>query len=266
MEKRDDLIEHIAQQIAAVSGLPTGTRRLSARGDEAGLPIAMRIDHTLLRPEATPAQINKLCEEAAHYRFASVCVNPSFVSRCMRLLSETPVVVGTVIGFPLGASTTRTKVFEAAQATADGARELDMVMAIGQLKAGDLHAVAEDMHAVVQTGHAAGALVKVIIETTLLNDAEKVAACLLAARAGADFVKTSTGFLGGGATVADIELMRRTVGPEMGVKASGGIRSLGEAEAMLAAGASRIGTSAGVAIVRAAAGVLDEVPTGSSGT
>jgi deoxyribose-phosphate aldolase len=164
------------------------------------------------------------------------------------------VAVCTVIGFPLGATTTKTKVFEATQAAANGARELDMVIAVGQLKAGRYPEVVEDIHQVVDAGHAQGALVKVIIETSLLSDDEKVAACLLAARAGADFVKTSTGFSGGGATAADIALMRRAVGPELGVKASGGIRTLADAQAMIAAGATRIGASAGVSITREAEG------------
>ncbi|HMQ30958.1 MAG TPA: deoxyribose-phosphate aldolase [Chloroflexaceae bacterium] len=216
--------------------------------------MAGLIDHTLLKPDATPEQVAALCDEAARYRFASVCVNPTFVPQCARRLAGTPVAVCTVIGFPLGATTTKAKVFEATQAAANGATELDMVIAIGRLKAGELREVAEDIAAVVEAGHAAGALVKVIVETALLSDEEKVAACLLAARAGADFVKTSTGFAGGGATAADIALMRRAVGPELGVKASGGVRSLADAQAMVAAGADRIGASAGVAIVREAEG------------
>jgi deoxyribose-phosphate aldolase len=260
----DDLIAQVAQRLAAIPGLPSGVRRAQpALGPHSDTPIAAYIDHTLLKPEATPAQIERLCAEAVQYRFASVCVNPSFVSLCARLLKGTPVAVCTVIGFPLGATTTKTKVFEATQAAANGASELDMVIAVGQLKAERYPEVAEDIHQVVDAGHAKGALVKVIIETALLSDAEKVAACLLAARAGADFVKTSTGFSGGGATAADIALMRRTVGPDVGVKASGGIRTLADAQAMIAAGATRIGASAGVAIVREAEGAAD---TGSAAT
>jgi deoxyribose-phosphate aldolase len=251
----------VARTIGAIPGLPAGAQLPRSAPAPSDTPVAALIDHTLLKPEATPAQVERLCDEAARYRFASVCVNPSFVPLCARLLKGTPVVVCTVIGFPLGATTTKAKVFEAAQAAAAGARELDMVIPIGQLKAGAYREVAEDIHAVVEAGHAAGALVKVIIETSLLTDEEKVAACLLAARAGADFVKTSTGFSGGGATVADIALMRRVVGPEIGVKASGGVRTLADAQAMVAAGASRIGASAGVAIVREAEG---ELPTAQS--
>jgi deoxyribose-phosphate aldolase len=257
----EELIEGVARRIAAIPGLPTGKplpRKAPAVSDT---PIAALIDHTLLKPEATPAQIEALCDEAARYRFASVCVNPGFVSLCARLLRATPVAVCTVIGFPLGATTTKAKVFEATQAAANGAQELDMVVAIGRLKAGEYGEVAEDIAAVVEAGHAAGALVKVIIETSLLSDEEKVAACLLAARAGADFVKTSTGFAGNGATVADVALMRRVVGPAVGVKASGGVRDLAGARAMVEAGADRIGASAGVAIVREAEGEAPNAPT-----
>lgn len=250
----EDLIERVARRVAAVPGLPAERPLRAAAPAGADTPIAALIDHTLLKPEATPAQIEALCHEAARYRFASVCVNPTFVPLCARLLRDTPVAVCTVIGFPLGATTTKAKVFEATQAAANGARELDMVLAVGRLKAGDYGEVAADISAVVRAGHSAGALVKVIIETSLLTDEEKVAACLLAARAGADFVKTSTGFSGGGATTADVALMRRVVGPELGVKASGGVRTLADAQAMVAAGASRIGASAGVAIVREAEG------------
>ncbi len=250
----DDLIERVSQRLAATPGLPAGARLNASPAPLPGTSVAELIDHTLLKPDATPAQIERLCAEAIQHRFASVCVNPSFVPLCARLLQGSPVAVCTVIGFPLGASTTRAKVFEASQAAADGARELDMVIAVGQLKAGDYLRVADDIGQVVEAGHAQGALVKVIIETALLDDEEKVAACLLAARAGADFVKTSTGFSGGGATVADIALMRRAVGPELGVKASGGVRSLADAQAMIAAGASRIGASAGVTIVQEAEG------------
>ncbi len=250
----DELIARVARRIDAIPGLPTGARLPRPRPRTSDTPLAGLIDHTLLKPEATPAQVEALCDEAVRYRFASVCVNPGFVPLCARLLAGTPVAVCTVIGFPLGATTTKTKVFEAAQAAGNGAAELDMVIAIGRLKAGELREVAEDIGAVAETSHAAGALLKVIIETALLSDEEKVAACLLAARAGADFVKTSTGFAGGGATAADVALMRRVVGPELGVKASGGVRTLADAEAMVAAGADRIGASAGVTIVRAAEG------------
>jgi deoxyribose-phosphate aldolase len=251
----DDLIAQVATRLEAIPGLPTGARlaglSVTPRSDT---PLATLIDHTLLKPDATPDQIGQLCAEAEQYRFASVCVNPSHVPFCVHRLKETPVAVCTVIGFPLGATTTKTKVFEATQAAGNGARELDMVITIGALKAGLYGEVAADMRTVIEAGHGQGALVKVIIETGLLTDEEKIAACLLAARAGADFVKTSTGFSGGGATIADIALMRRVVGPDVGVKASGGVRTLADAQALIAAGATRIGASAGVAIIRAAEG------------
>lgn len=214
--------------------------------------IAQLIDHTLLKPEATREQIDRLCLEALEYHFASVCVNPTHVSRCAELLRESDVKVCTVVGFPLGATTTAVKVYETRQAIEDGATEIDMVINVGALKSGDFDAVQADIAAVVDTAHAAGALVKVIIETALLSDEEKAAACRLAQVAGAEFVKTSTGFGPGGATVEDVALMRRVVGPEMGVKASGGVRNYADVQAMVAAGATRIGASAGVAIVAAA--------------
>lgn len=210
------------------------------------------IDHTLLKPDATTDQIAQLCYEARKYKFASVCVNPTHVQLCAELLEGTEVKVCTVIGFPLGASAPEVKAFEAQTAIQDGATEIDMVLNIGALKAGDLTLAARDIHEVVRVGHQAGAIVKVIIETALLNEEEKVTACLLAKEAGADFVKTSTGFSGGGATVEDIRLMRRVVGPEMGVKASGGVRDIDDARSMVEAGATRIGASAGVKIVQGA--------------
>lgn len=258
----DTLIKRVTQQIAALSDLPAGSQ-LPRKAPTAATPLAHLIDHTLLRPEATPTQIATLCSEAVSYGFASVCVNPCHVPQAAALLAGTPVAVCTVIGFPLGATTTSVKVFEAGEALSTGARELDMVINGGMLKAGAWRTVADDIYAVVAVSHGSKALVKVIIETALLSDEEKVAACLLASRAGADFVKTSTGFLGGGATVADIRLMRQSVGAKLGVKASGGVRSLADALALRAAGAERIGASAGVAIVREAAG---QVQTGSNGT
>lgn len=205
------------------------------------------IDHTLLKPEATAAQIAKLCAEAKEYNFMSVCVNPTWVQTSADLLKGSGVKVCTVIGFPLGANTTAVKSFETAQAVQDGASEIDMVINVGALKSGDLDTVRNDIKAVVQA--AAGNLVKVIIETSLLTDEEKVTACRIAKEAGANFVKTSTGFSTAGATVADVALMRQTVGPEMGVKASGGIRDGATAQAMVAAGANRLGVSASIAIV-----------------
>jgi deoxyribose-phosphate aldolase len=213
--------------------------------------LARMIDHTLLKPDATSDKIAQLCFEARKYHFASVCVNPTHVKLCADLLRGSDVKVCTVIGFPLGATSAEVKAFETRNALDNGATEIDMVLNIGALKAGETELVARDIRGVVETGHAAGALVKVIIETALLTDEEKVVACLLAKEAGADYVKTSTGFSGGGATVHDIALMRRTVGPSLGVKASGGIHTHEEAEALVAAGATRIGASAGVKIIQA---------------
>ena len=212
--------------------------------------IAAMIDHTLLKPEATPAQIEKLCAEAAEYHFASVCVNPVYIPLAARLLKGTGVKVCCVVGFPLGAIAPEQKAAEAASCAAMGAEELDMVIHVGAAKAGDWALVQRDIEGVVKA--AAGHTVKVIIETCLLTDEEKVKACEAAKAAGAHFVKTSTGFSTGGATTHDIALMRKTVGPEMGVKASGGIRDYETAMAMIEAGANRIGTSAGIAIVAAA--------------
>ncbi len=215
--------------------------------------IASVIDHTLLKPDATPDQIAKLCEEARAYHFASVCINPVNVAQSADLLEGTDVDVCTVVGFPLGATPSSVKAFETARAIADGATEVDMVITIGALKAGDYQAVFDDIAAVVDAAHTQDVLVKVIIEAALLTDDEKVAACLLSKAAGADYVKTSTGFGPGGATTADVALMRRTVGPTLGVKAAGGIKTYDDAQAMVAAGASRLGASAGVSIVEEAA-------------
>lgn len=212
--------------------------------------IAAMIDHTLLKPEATPTQIEKLCAEAAEYHFASVCVNPVYIPLAARLLKGTGVKVCCVVGFPLGAIAPEQKAAEAASCAAMGAEELDMVIHVGAAKAGDWALVQRDIEGVVKA--AAGHTVKVIIETCLLTDEEKVKACKAAKAAGAHFVKTSTGFSTGGATTHDIALMRKTVGPEMGVKASGGIRDYETAMAMIEAGANRIGASAGIAIVAAA--------------
>lgn len=214
--------------------------------------LARLIDHTLLKPEATEEQIRRLCAEARHYGFAAVCVNPWWVPLCVQELKGTGVKVATVIGFPLGATTTEAKAFEARQAVEAGADELDMVMNVGALKSGHLDRVQEDIAAVVRA--AAGRVVKVILETGLLTDEEKVTACRLAVAAGAHFVKTSTGFGPGGATVADVSLMRRTVGDQVGVKASGGIRDHATAVAMVEAGATRIGASSSVAIVTGGSG------------
>ncbi len=216
--------------------------------------IARLIDHTLLRPDATEEDIARLCEEAKQYNFASVCVNPTHVSFAAKQLQNTAVKTCAVVGFPLGATTTHDKVVETERAIAAGASEIDMVINIGALKGQDYDFVAQQIAAVVQTAHNHQALCKVIIETSYLTEAEKIRVCEFAAAAGADFVKTSTGFSGGGATVEDVALMRQTVGPRIGVKASGGVRSYEAARAMIAAGANRIGTSSGVRIVKEALG------------
>jgi deoxyribose-phosphate aldolase len=211
--------------------------------------LAKMIDHTLLKPGATQEQIAKLLMEAKEYKFASVCVNPCWVSFSAQELAGTDVKVCTVIGFPLGASTTAVKVFEAQDAIRNGATEVDMVIAVGRLKAGEDKAVEADIRGVVEAAKGK-ALVKVIIETCLLTDEEKVRVCRLCVNAGADFVKTSTGFSTGGATAEDVTLMRKAVGPKLGVKASGGIRGKEDLERMVAAGASRIGASSGVSIMQ----------------
>ena len=208
------------------------------------------IDHTLLKPDATQDQIAQLCYEARKYGFASVCVNPTNVSLCTQLLKGSGVPVCTVVGFPLGATSTEVKVFEAQQAIRDGAIEVDMVINVGALKSRDYELVERDVASIARASHAGNAILKVIIEAALLTDEEKVVACQLVKVAGADFVKTSTGFGPGGATLEDVALMRRVVGPTMGVKAAGGIRTYEDAQKMIAAGASRIGASASVKIVQ----------------
>lgn len=218
--------------------------------------IAALIDHTLLKPQATKADIRRLCQEARQYGFATVCVNPYWVSLAASELAGSSVQVAAVAGFPLGANTAAIKAAETEAVIAAGAREVDMVLNIGELCAGNLDAVALDIAAVVAAAHARGALVKVILETALLTDDQKIAACTISKNAGADFVKTSTGFSTHGATVHDVALMRRAVGPEIGVKASGGVRTLADLEAMRAAGANRIGTSSGVQILEAAQAAL----------
>lgn len=213
------------------------------------------IDHTLLKPEATPDQITQLCQEARTYGFASVCVNPTYTSQCVELLSGSPVKVCVVGGFPLGATLPEVKAYEARTVLERGAREVDMVINIGALKARDYSLVEWDIQGVVEVCHAGNALVKVIIETALLTEEEKVMACQISKRAGADFVKTSTGFSSAGATVEDVAVMRRVVGPDMGLKAAGGIRSLEDALRMVEAGADRLGTSSGVKIALAISGL-----------
>src|SRR5256714_12892115 len=224
----------------------------AAGGAPAG--VAAMIDHTLLKPDATRRQIEELCREAAQFKFATVCVNPTCVATCARLLQGSGVLVCSVVGFPLGATTADVKGYETQRAIFDGAREIDTVINVGALKSGDLRTVERDIEAVVAPCRACGVLSKVIIEAALLTDDEKVTACTLAKAAGADYVKTSTGFGPGGATAADVALMRRVVGADMGVKAAGGVRDLEGMKAMIAAGASRVGASAGVKIVQQARG------------
>jgi deoxyribose-phosphate aldolase len=232
--------------------LEAGAERV---GIEKSLPaqaahLAASIDHTLLRPEATYAQIDRLCEEAARFAFATVCVNPIHVRRCASWLRGTRTRVCSVVGFPLGATVTDVKAYEARRAIGDGACEIDMVLAIGALKSGDDARVRQDIAAVAEGCHEAGAILKVILECCLLSEDEKVRGCAASMAAGADFVKTSTGFSTGGATVEDVALLRRTVGSKLGVKAAGGIRDLAAVESLRKAGADRIGASASVRIVK----------------
>lgn len=263
---REALVEAITREVLAAlssrfdmaeSGetvrqvVANGADRVAFHGEAADVPLdlAQYIDHTLLTPDATAEDIDQLCAEAEQYGFASVCINPGWVKRAAANLRGTDVPVCTVIGFPLGATTTEVKAMEARKALRDGAREIDMVINVGALKSGDQETVYNDIAKVVDAAHEVGAICKVILETALLTDEEKVVASALAKRAKADFVKTSTGFGPGGATVYDVALMRETVGPEMGIKASGGVRTAHDAEDMIAAGATRIGASAGVQIV-----------------
>ena len=240
-EAVQNIIENGAERISATLGV--------TEQGAIDINIAKMIDHTLLKPEATPKDIEKLCFEAIQYQFASVCVNPCYVKLASEILKDRKVKVCTVIGFPLGANRIETKVFETEKAIEDGAKEVDMVMNIGMLKGGYYEYVEQDIRAVVNVAHKKGVLVKVILETALLTDEEKVKACLIAKRANADFVKTSTGFSKGGATAGDVALMRRVVGGAMGGKASGGIRTYEEALQMIKSGADRIGASASVKIV-----------------
>jgi deoxyribose-phosphate aldolase len=280
------LIDLVVQEVAAASGRPRGLCGchgvvddccpdrlrgvLDAGATRVGLhatggapaSVATMIDHTLLRPDASRRNIEDLCREAAQFKFATVCVNPTWVAVCAKLLSGSGVRVCSVVGFPLGATTADVKGYETRRAIFDGAHEIDMVINVGALKSGDLHTVQRDIEAVTAPCHDCGAISKVIIEAALLTDDEKVTACTLAKAAGADYVKTSTGFGPGGATPADVALMRRVVGAEMGVKAAGGIRDLEGLQAMVAAGATRVGASAGVKIVQQARG---EQP-GAAGT
>jgi deoxyribose-phosphate aldolase len=263
---RDEIVEIVTREVLSALAersdicanpeqlrrvVENGADRVSFHGDAEDVPLdlAKFIDHTLLRPDATANEIDTMCEEALEYGFASVCINPTWVKRSAEHLRGSEVRVCTVIGFPLGATSPEIKAMEARRALRDGAREVDMVINVGALKSGDTALVLADIEKVVDAAHEGGAICKVILETALLTDEEKVIASALAKRAKADFVKTSTGFGGGGATVYDVALMRETVGPSMGVKASGGVRTLEDAEDMIAAGATRIGASAGVQIV-----------------
>lgn len=239
-----DDVERIVRAGACRVGLRTHTG--GALGD-----MASYIDHTLLKPDATASEVDELCAQALEHRFASVCVNGAWVRRCAEILAGSGVLTCAVVGFPLGACAPEVKVYEARRAIEDGACEIDMVLSVGALRSGDDAFVQRDIAGVAEACHRLGAKLKVILETCLLTDAEKVRACQAAMRAGADFVKTSTGFSKGGATVDDVALMRRTVGPVIGVKASGGVRDKDTAQAMIAAGATRLGASASVALVRA---------------
>jgi len=245
VEKRPEVVQQFVDAGATRFGGTLGLHQVPTG-------MGQYIDHTLLKADATPEQISKLCAEAREYQFAAVCVNPCNVRECADLLRGTDVDVCSVVGFPLGATMPEVKAYEAERAIWDGANEVDMVINIGALKGGDYALVQRDIEAVVHVAHRNRALTKVIIEAALLEDKEKIKACALAKAGRADFVKTSTGFGPGGATLHDVELMRRTVGPEMGVKAAGGIRDYETAQQMIAAGATRIGASAGIKIVREA--------------
>ena len=234
------IVSNGAERISAGKGIGTELKDIS---------LARMIDHTMLKPDATVEEITILCEEAKKYNFASVCINPSYVPLCSKLLKGTQVKVCTVIGFPLGATTTATKRAEAEEVLNEGAQEIDMVINIGKLKAGDTKYVFNDINQVVLAAKRKNAVAKVILETALLTDEEKVKACLISKEAKSDFVKTSTGFSTGGATAGDIALMRYVVGSSVGVKASGGVRTLEDAEEMIKSGADRIGASASVKIV-----------------
>jgi len=265
MIDRTELIEVVTRQVLATLAGPdadqglenaqplvdSGAERIGYCGSGADVPkpLASYIDHTLLRPDASPADIDRLCDEAAEYDFAAVCINPAWVARAKRRLRGTGVTVASVVGFPLGANTPEIKAMEARRALRDGAREIDMVINIGALKGSEHDLVRRDIAGVSDACHEVGALNKVIIEAAYLSDEEKVIACRLAVAGRADYVKTSTGFGPGGATVFDVALMREVVGEKMGVKAAGGIHTADEVREMITAGATRIGASAGVRIV-----------------
>ncbi len=264
--EREVLVELITREVLAaiaadsdICDNPEAVRQVVANGadrvafhgvaSDVPLDVARYIDHTMLKPEATTAEIDQLADEAKEFGFASACVNPIWVKRVADRLRGSDVRTTAVIGFPLGANTPEIKAMETRRALRDGAREVDMVINVGALKSGDYDLVRKDIEKVVDAAHEGGAIVKVILETSKLSDEEKVIASAIAKDAKADYVKTSTGFGGGGATVFDVALMRETVGPDMGVKASGGVRTAEEVEDMIAAGATRIGASAGVQII-----------------
>ena len=281
IDQRNDLVEAITREILAALGTGTapggtvdpcdscqsscaahcsvkvreivagGAERIEYHGPGGDVPLdlAAYIDHTLLKPDATVAEVDKLCDEAAEHHFASVCVNPVWVRHAAQRLRDTDVAVASVVGFPFGATPADVKAYETRRAIRDGAREIDMVINIGALKSGRHDVVRDDIARVSDACHESGAINKVIIEAALLSDAEKIIASSLAKQAKADMVKTSTGYAKGGATVFDVALMRETVGPKMGVKAAGGIRTAEDVEEMIAAGATRIGASAGIKIV-----------------
>jgi len=246
----DEIIARMGRPVSSCAAACCGKAKPVSAVDPA---VARLIDHTLLRPEATRDDILRVCREARQYGFAAVCINPFWVPLVARELSGTPVNVATVAGFPLGATSTESKMSETAAALKVGAREIDMVLNVGALRSGDLDTVKHDIESIAGLCHEAGAIVKVILETALLDNHQKAVACTLARMAGADFVKTSTGFGPAGATAHDVALMRQVVGPEMGVKAAGGIRTLEDLRRMVAAGANRIGASSSVAIVEASA-------------
>jgi deoxyribose-phosphate aldolase len=260
----DGLIRVIREEVIAYLSRSPRPRFERGRAALAADAVAALIDHTLLKPDASHGDIERLCREAKDFGFATVCVNPWYVPLAARLLHGSTVKVCTVVGFPLGATLPKVKAHEAEEASKLGAQEIDVVQNVGALKSGQNERVDVDVRGVVEISHRAGAICKVILEMSLLSQEEKTRAALLAKRAGADFVKTSTGFASGGATVADVALLRETVGGEMGIKASGGIRNLLDLQAMVTAGATRIGTSSGVKILQQIRGAAEpEAPSGS---
>jgi deoxyribose-phosphate aldolase len=250
----EEVLARLGRENSAAAPVPAGGPHVPAEGaGQAASGIAALIDHTILKPDATRDDVIRICREARQYQFASVCVNSYWVPLVSAELAGSPVKVCAVVGFPLGAASTESKAAETEVAVRAGAQEIDMVINVGALRSGDYAAVKFDIEQVVKAAHAGGAIVKVILENALLDDAQKVVACTLCKLAGADFVKTSTGFGPSGATAHDVALMRAVVGPEMGVKAAGGIRTLDDLKAMAAAGANRIGASASIKIVETAA-------------